>query len=142
MNAYKDMNVTPSEALQVYKEQYPDTTVKEVELEAKSQAYVYKVEGYDDEKEYKVYIDPKNGEIQETKEKRSKRIAKEITKEHTDKILTLVDKALKGDNRTLYEWSLELEDGRLELTVKTDLENGERSNYKYDLDTGELLKKK
>ena len=142
MNAYKDINLTPSEALQVYKEQYPETTVKEVELELKTQAYVYKVEGYDDEKEYKIYIDPNSGEIQETKEKRAKRIAKEITQEHTDKIQTIVNKALKDGNGTLYEWSLELKDGRLELTVKTDLENGQYANYKYALDTGELLKKK
>ncbi len=144
MVKYEDIKLTPSQAFEIYMERYPNSTVKEVELDTKSNSYIYKVKGYDDEKKYKAYIDPVNGTITKVKEKLCKGNYKEITKSSTDKIQELVDKSLRdaGEGSRLDEWSLELEDGMLELEVEVKLKNGDDLEYEYNLATGELIKKK
>ncbi|MGO1469663.1 MAG: PepSY domain-containing protein [Tissierella sp.] len=143
MIRYEEIKLTPSEAFQVFVEKYPNTTVKEVELDTKSNSYVYKVEGYDKEKRYKLYINPVDGSILELKEKLRKGSHIELTKINTEKIQDLVDSALKdaGEGSVIDEWSLEIEDGMLELKVEIDLKDGEDVEYKYNLETGELIKK-
>lgn len=140
---YEDIKLSPGEALKVYMEKYPETTVKEVDLELKSNSYVYEIEGYDEEKTYEIYVDPVNGNILETKEKLSKRIYKEINEDNVSKIQDIVDKALKdsGENSKLYKWSLELENGVLELDIKINLQNGEEVEYKYNSATEKTIKK-
>lgn len=140
---YEDIKLSPGDALKVYTDKYPGTIVKEVDLELKSNSYVYEIEGYDEEKTYEIYVDPINGNILETKEKLSKRIYKEINEENIGKIQDIVDKALKdsGENSKLYKWSLELENGILELDIKINLQNGEEVEYKYNSATEKTIKK-
>lgn len=144
MVKYEDIKLTPSDALDIYTEKYPNTTVKEIELEVKSNSYVYEVEGYDDQKIYEILIDPMDGTVLEVKEKLHQRMYKEIDKESTEKIEDLVNKTLQsaGENSRLHEWSLELEDGLLEFTVYLKLEDNKTVKYKYNLHSGELIKKK
>ena len=105
MVKYEDIKLTPTDVLNMYQEKYPNTTVKEVELEAKSKSYVYKVSGYDAEKEYKIHINPRTGDITKVTEKVSKGLYTHISGEHTDKIQELVDKTLRdvGENSELIE---------------------------------------
>lgn len=139
-----NVKLTPGDAFDVYVEEYPNTIVKEIELELDSNIYVYKVEGYDNEKEYKVYVDAVGGEITQIKEKFFQGKHKEITKESANKIQAVVDKALEdaGQNSELHEWSLEIKDRELVLALEIRLEDGTEIKYKYDLDTSTLLKKK
>lgn len=141
---YDDIKLTPSDALNVYVEKYPETVVKEIELELKSNSYIYKVEGYDKEKEYKIYVDPVDGVITKTTEKISKRMYSDISKENTDKIGEILDRVLgeAPENSEIDKWSLELEDGELELDVRLNLENGESLEYRYKFARDELLRKK
>lgn len=141
---YEDIKLSPSDALKIYTDKYPGTTVKEVDLELKSNSYLYEIEGYDEEKTYEIYVDPVNGTILETKEKLSKRIYKEINQEATDKIKEVVDKVLQetGPTSKLYKWSLEFEDGVLELDIRIRLESGENVDYRYNLATEEIIKKR
>ena len=144
MVKYEDIKLSPSDAFDIYMERYPNSTVKEVELDKKSNSYIYKIKGYDDEKRYKAYIDPMDGTITKVKEKLSKGNYKEISGSSTQKIKELVDKSLQdaGEGSVLDEWSLELEDGMLELEVEVKLKNGDDIEYEYNLATGQLLKKK
>lgn len=144
MVKYEDIKISPSDAFEIYMEKYPKTKVKEVELELKSNSYVYKIKGYDDEKKYEIYVDTANGSITQTKEEIFQGKHRDIDKKNTEKIQELVDKALKdsGENSEINEWSLEIEDRSLELKVKINLENQDKIEYKYDLDSGELVKKK
>ena len=138
------IKITPGNAFDVYVEEYPNTTVKEVELELDGNIYVYKVEGYDDEREYKVYVDAVDGEITQIKEKFFQGKHKEITKESANKIQAVVDQALQaaGANSALHEWTLDIKNRELVLTLEIRLEDGSEIEYKYDLDTATLLKKK
>lgn len=144
MEKYERVKITPTEALEIYMEKYPDTIVKEVELELKSGQFVYEVEGYDDEQEYELKIDSANGNILELEIEFYKGTANRITKEATDKIEPLVEKALKeaGAGTALYEYELDIENRRFALEVKMTLANGQYVNYKYDLDTGDIIRKK
>lgn len=141
MLKYEDIKLSPSDALDLYLERYPRAIVKEIELEKKSNSYVYELEGHDDEMEYEIYVDAIEGNIIETKEKLLKGNYKDIARESTDKIGEIIDKALReaGENSELYKWSLEIEDGMLELEVKVKLEDGRTIDYKYDLGRDELI---
>lgn len=144
MEKYERVKITPSKALDIYLEKYPDTIVKEVELELKSGRFIYEVEGYDDEQEYELKIDSENGNILEVEIEFFKGNHERITREATDKIEPLVEKALKeaGEGTALYEYELDIEKRRLVLEVKMTLANGQYTNHKYDLDTGDLIRKK
>lgn len=144
MEKYERVKITPSEALAIYMEKYPDTIVKEVELELKSGQFVYEVEGYDDEQEYELKIDSSNGDILELEVEFYKGNKDRITKEATDKIEPLVEKVLKeaGEGTALYEYELDIENRRLVLEIKMTLANGQYANHKYDLETGDLIRKK
>lgn len=144
MYKYEDIKLQPSEAYDMYVEKYPDTTVIEIELELKSGTYLYKVKGFDNEKEYKIYINPYTKEITEVTEKISHGMFTQIIKDHTNQIDELVDQAMKdaGDNSKLEEWSLEIDEGKLELKVEINLPDRDDLKYKYNLNTKELIKKK
>lgn len=144
MSAYENVKLTPTEALKIYLEEYPEAYIKEVELELKSGVFVYEVEGYTNNEKNELYIDSANGNILEKKTKFFRGRYDRITPEATDQIEALVDKALTdaGSGSKLYEYELEVEDLRLELEVKITGPSGEYLNYKYDLGTGDLIRKK
>lgn len=144
MSAYDKVKLTPTEALNIYLEKYPDAYIKEVELGLKSGVFVYEVEGYTDNEKNELYIDSVNGNILEMKTQFFRGRYDRITPEATDQIEGLVEKALAdaGSGSELYEYELEVEDLRLELEVKITAADGQYLNYKYDLGTGELLRKK
>lgn len=126
----------------IYMEKFPNTTVKEIEL--KVDQLVYGVEGNDDERKYEMDVDAVSGHILEIKIKYFKGTHEQITRELTGKINPLVEQALKdaGEGSQLSEYELDIEDRRLELDVKIILANGEYVTHKYDLDTGELIRRK
>lgn len=144
MTNYNEIKLSPAEAFDLYNGEFPNTTVIEVELESKSGNFVYKVKGFDEEKEYKVYVNAITGKISEVNEKISKGMFTQIMRKHTDQIDELVSESLKdaGNNAKLCEWSLEVDEGILELTVEIDLENRESLKYKYNLISKDLIKKK
>lgn len=144
MSAYDNVKLTPTEALNIYLEKYPDAFIKEVELELKSGVFVYEVEGYTDNEKNELYIDSVNGNILEMKTQFFRGRYDRITPEATDQIEGLVEKALAdaGTGSELYEYELEVEDLRLELEVKITAADGQYLNYKYDLGTGDLIRKK
>lgn len=142
MRHYSNLKVSPKEAFDLYLEKYPNTIVKEIELESKTN--LYKIKGRDQEKEYKVYIDPETGVIAKVVEQLSKGLYTEINRENTGKIQDLVNKTFEdvGANSQLVEWSLDIDDGMLELSVEVKLENNDKVKYKYNLASGQLLKRK
>ena len=144
MDKNKMTEINPGKAFDIYSEKYPNTTVIELELEAKAGRDVYKVKGFDEEKEYKVYIDARSGMITEVSEKIAKGRFTHVMRSHADQIQGVVDMALKdaGSSSSLKEWSLEVEDGILELSLEIALDNQEELKYKYNLLTKEVLKKK
>nr|WP_300004973.1 PepSY domain-containing protein [Tissierella sp.] len=144
MVRYEDIKLTPANAFEIFMEKYPNAKIKKVELDTKSSSYVYKVKGYDEEKEYKLYINPVDGNIVKLKEKIQKQGPKDLTKNGLEKIQALVDKSLQdaGDGSRVDEWELEVDKGILILEVEVELKGGKEIEYKYNLESGELIRKK
>ena len=140
----KLLKVSSERAYGAYLEKYPNTTVIEVELKKKGSSYIYKIKGFDEEKEYKVYVNAENGKVIEVAEKLSKGMVMKISKSHTKDIESLVNQAMDdaGVDSSLLEWSLEVDEGILELTVEIGLDNDKELKYKYNLASKELIKKK
>ncbi|NLI89870.1 MAG: PepSY domain-containing protein [Epulopiscium sp.] len=143
-NLSENIKITPSQALDVYVERYPNTTVKKVKLKAKSNSFVYEIKGYDNERKYEIYVSPMDGTIIQVKEKLLKGSHRQITRESTDKVDQAIDRAIKdiGKDSRIYEWSLELDDGSLEFIVKARTEDDKKIKYGYNLDTGEMARRK
>lgn len=142
---YENIKLKPEEAFDIFVEKYPDVKVKKVEIDTDYGKYVYKVEGFDSDKEYELKIDPENGDILkdevESDDDNDNNIA--ITRADTEKIQAIVDKALKdaGENSKLDEWTLDTDNGKLMIEVEIDREDADDIEHTYDLETGELVEK-
>ncbi len=98
-------------------------------------------------KEYEIRIHPGNGEV--TKVGEEKDLIDDddkedlITKEHVEKIQALVDKSLigAGEDVKLKEWTLDVDDGIAVLEVEVDVKDSNDIEYKYNVETGNLLEK-
>lgn len=142
----EDTRLTPMEAFDKYMEKYPDTKVEEISLDRNFGSYVYKVEGYDGEKEYKLKISAADGSIVEEKIEKDNDYKNngEITKTHIQKIESLVSQALEdaGKGAKLDEWSLDINNGTVILEVEIDLKGSGDIEYKYNVESGELIEKR
>lgn len=143
--AYGDIKLTPMDAYDVYMDRHPGTKVKKVQLDGDDGLYVYKIEGYDQEYEYEIKISPGDRKIleDETEKDDDNDRDYEIAKSDLTKVTSLVQQALQdaGEQGVLDEWEVEYEDGRLILELEIDLDGKGDIEYKYDLKTGELIKK-
>lgn len=139
-----DEFIKPIEVYNKYLEKYPNTKVKEIELESKYGFYEYEIKGYDEENKYELKVHPKNGKILKDKVKRNKGSQGEVTREHINRVLDLVIYALNdvGHSAYLHEWEVEYEKGIIELEIKISIRGQEAMEYKYNLDDGKLIKKK
>lgn len=138
---YAEIELTASDILDLCIEKYPNFQVKEIELELESDAYVYTIEGFDGEKNYEIEMDPVSGVMLKVEEEISPETYWEVTKETIDKVEAIVDKVLlqAEDHSKLYEWSLENDEGILELTVEMIIENNETREYKYNFITDQII---
>lgn len=142
---YSDIKIKPTEVFDKYMEKYPDTIVKKIQMDRDMGKYVYKIEGFDNEKEYELKIDPVNGDILkediDTLDYDDKEEA--ITKANVEKIEGIVDKALKevGEDAKLEEWTLEVENGKTLIEVEMERKGYDDFEYTYDIETGELVEK-
>lgn len=139
---YNDIKITPEEAFDIYMEKYPDTKVKQVQLDEEMGNYLYKVEGFKDYTEYELEIDPIDGSIlKEHMEEDDDMDSLEITRANVEKVAALVDRALaeSGEDAKLEEWTIEIDDGIVELEIEIDKKGLDDVEYKYNVETGQLL---
>lgn len=144
---YSQIKIKPMEAFDKYMEMYPDTMVAKLELDKDMGKYVYKVEGFDTEKEYELKMDPINGDV--LKEDTDSDIIDDgdddkeeaITKANVEKVEGLVEKALKeaGEGANIDQWTLEVNNGKAMLEVEIDKKGLDNVEYTYDVETGELV---
>ena len=139
---YGDVKIKPEEAFDTYMEKYPDTKVKKVKIDKEMGQYVYKIEGFDRDKEYEVKIDTIDGTItKDYVENDDDMDDIEITRVDVEKVMTLVDQALTevGEDAVLEEWTIEVDDGIIELEVEIDKKGLGDLEYRYNVETGKLI---
>lgn len=140
---YEEIELTASDIIRLCIEKYPHFQVKEIELEFESEGYLYSVEGFDGERNYEIDLDPVSGAMLKIEEEISPEVYWEVTLENANRVEFIVEQILNevGGNSQLYEWSLENEDGILELDVEIIVENNEKIKYQYDFVTEEITQK-
>ena len=141
---YEDITLSPQDAVDKFMEAHPDSKVNEVTLDENLTDYQYKIEGYDDDNDYEVKINPVSGDIISDDEELIDLDDDkgEITKDHISKIGTVADKAMEeaGDGAKMKEWSLEFDDGKLILEIELQKDNNDLE-YTYDLESEKLIEK-
>lgn len=142
-----DPQVTPGQAFQTFMDKYPDVTVNKIELDSDDgSAYMYKLEGFDSQKEYEVKIDPNSGDIvkEETdNDDDDNRKKEELTMEDIDRIKGYIEETLRDvdPEYRIHEWQLEKENGQPIFEIEVVNESGHDIDYKYNVESGEMLKK-
>ena len=141
-NNYEDLVVVPEEAFDIFIDKYPSVKVNKIKLDRDMGIYYYKIEGFLDTSEYEVKIDPIDGSIiKEEIENDDDMDEVEISRDHIAKIKALVDKALHetAEDAVLDEWTVEMNNGIVELEVEIKREGLDEIERTYNLDTGELI---
>lgn len=143
------ISVKPEETFDIFLEKYPDAKITHIKLNRKMDSFIYEVEGFEGDTEIELKIDPIDGAIitedrdREKDRDRDHHENEAITREQVEKASDLIDKTLvdAGEGATLKEWKIQVDDG----VTKLEIELGEPGfgdvEYKYNLDTGELIEK-
>ncbi|MDY0236464.1 MAG: PepSY domain-containing protein [Gudongella sp.] len=143
--SYEEIKLTPMDAFDIYREEYPDKLVKKIELDKYFDSYVYKVEGYNDDDEIEIKIDPVNGDIIDTDTELDMDLDRqgEITIAKVEMIQEFLDKSLldAGTGTMVDEWTLEWNEGILELEIDINLPERGDIDYTYNIETSELIEK-
>jgi hypothetical protein len=143
--SYNEIMVTHMDAFDIYRAEYPDKLVKKVELDKYFDSYVYKVEGYDDSDEIEIKIEPIKGKIIDTDTELDMDLDNqgEITIANIEKIQEFLDKSLMdaGVGTMVDEWTLEWNEGILELEIDINLPERGDIDYTYNIETSELIEK-
>lgn len=138
-----DIELSPEEAYDIFKKVYPKAEVKEMELDKKDNFYVYEIEGYEGNIKHEVKIDPYDGNVLKVDTEIEGKEKGEILREDLAEIPGLIEKALNdaGEGFQPEEWSLEIKLGKIIFEVDVIDSKYREIEYKYDLKTGDLIKK-
>lgn len=135
------LKVSTEDAIQRYREAYPDTDITSISLEYKLGRPIYQIEGVDDTKEYELTINADTNDIlqqqdenldQDDQNKRQEEALQLDGILNADKIAEIahsnargdvVEMELTKDLGTTY-WEVKLEDGKLETELKIDAQTG------------------
>ncbi|MBC8590799.1 PepSY domain-containing protein [Wansuia hejianensis] len=142
--SYEDIKLNAEEAFDIFIKKYPGAKVEKIELSLDDGSYFYKVEGYDDTKEYDLKLEPENGNIVNEEQNDRGDVEGEITSEDVKKVHDLIGKAKKevGKDYIVDEWTLEVENGNTILDIEVvDRTNNKDMEYRYNIKTGELMEK-
>ncbi len=138
------INLSQSDAINKFNEKYGSKSIKEIELKNK---YIYEIEGFDSEKEYKVKIDASSGKILKAKSENLDADDKEealdlnglISRREATKLAQTkasgkaVKWSLEMDDQQPV-WKVELKDGNKETEVKIDAKSQKILKTKTDED--------
>lgn len=148
------INLSQSDAINKFNEKYGSKSIKEIELKNKKNKYIYEVEGFDSEKEYKVKIDASSGKILKAKSENLDADDKEealdlnglISRSEATKLAQTkasgkaVKWSLEMDDQQPV-WKVELKDGNKETEVKIDAKSQKILKTKTDEDKKDSEKK-
>lgn len=138
------VNVNETEIYNNFLEAHDGVKVTELELSLKNNAYIYEIEGYDFAHEYEAEYNADTGELIELEtDSLDSDEKEEFVKDDLAFIKIYFDKAFKdaGDNYYLKEWTLKHKNDMRILEIELLDENNQEIEYKYNIDTDELIEK-
>lgn len=136
--------LTKEEAFDNFKKLHPDAKVESLGLEAEGPNLLYKIDGYDAEKEYEVTINAVTGDVikDEFEVEKTQGNVADVKKDMLAKIDGFVEKAIAeaGDGFIATDYTLEFDNGKYLVEVEVE-KDGKDISYAYDLATGKLVEK-
>ena len=139
-------NISLEDALKVFTDKYPEASIEEVSFDVDNKVAKYEIEAFDESNEYEMEISAKDGSIiKDNFEKDNTTNKKAIDTSLISKVDDFVAETIKdaGSDYYLDSYSIDYEESgaytKLEVEVKNS--NGKDIEYKYNMETGELIKK-
>lgn len=139
-------NISLEDALKVFTDKYPEASIEEVSFDVDNKVAKYEIEAFDESNEYEMEISAKDGSIINDKsEKDNTANKKAIDTSLISKVDDFVAETIKdaGSDYYLDSYSIDYEESgaytQLEVEVKNS--NGKDIEHKYNMETGELIKK-
>lgn len=139
-------NISLEDALKVFTDKYPDASIEEVSFDVDNKVAKYEIEAFDESNEYEMEISAKDGSIIKDKsEKDNTANKKAIDTSLISKVDDFVAETIKdaGSDYYLDSYSMNYEEtgAYTQLEVEVVNSNGKDIEYKYNMETGELIKK-
>lgn len=139
-------NISLEDALKVFTDKYPEASIEEVSFDVDNKVAKYEIEAFDDSNEYEMEISAKDGSIIKDKsEKDNTANKKAIDTSLISKVDDFVAETIKdaGPDYYLDSYSIDYEEtgAYTQLEVEVVNSNGKDIEYKYNMETGELIKK-
>ena len=139
-------NISLEDALKVFTDKYPEANIEDISFDVDNNVAKYEIEAFDDSNEYDMEIAAKDGSIiKDNFEKDNTANKKAIDTSLISKVDDFVAETIKdaGSDYYLDSYSMDYEESgaytKLEIEVETS--NGKDIEYKYNMETGELIKK-
>lgn len=133
--------VTMEEAINIFRESYPDAEIESIELDTDFGRLRYDIDGFDSTKEYDVKVDATTKEIQvdEVEANREMNQALDFSKIiHPEKAIEKASTKSEVSGLSPTSWSLEFDDGKQKYTIDFK-KNTSEIEIKVDAVTGEIL---
>lgn len=139
-------NISLEDALKVFTDKYPEANIEDISFDVDNNVAKYEIEAFDESNEYEMEISAKDGSIIKDKsEKDNTANKKAIDTSLISKVDDFVAETIKdaGSDYYLDSYSIDYEESgaytQLEVEVKNS--NGKDIEHKYNMETGELIKK-
>lgn len=139
-------DISLEDALKVFTDKYPEANIEDISFDVDNNVAKYEIEAFDDSNEYDMEISAKDGSIiKDNFEKDNTANKKAIDTSLISKVNDFVAETIKdaGSDYYLDSYSMDYEESgaytQLEVEVKNS--NGKDIEYKYNMETGELVKK-
>lgn len=139
-------SISLEDAIKVFTDKYPEANIEDISFDVDNNVAKYEIEAFDDSNEYDMEIAAKDGSIIKDKsEKDNTANKKAIDTSLISKVDDFVAETIKdaGSDYYLDSYSIDYEESgaytKLEVEVKNS--NGKDIEYKYNMETGELIKK-
>lgn len=139
-------NISLADALKMFTDKYPDAKIEDISFDVDNKVAKYEIEAFDDSNEYDMEISAKDGSIiKDNFEKDNTANKKAVDTALLSKVDDLVAETIKdaGTDYYLDSYSVDYEEtgayNQLDVEVKNS--NGKDIEYKYNLETGELIEK-
>ena len=137
------VKLTAGDVFDTFLADHEGVQVKKIELSLKRGGYVYEIEGFDQNQEYEAEYDANTGDLIELETDNLDQDNSEILKNDLEEIKPFLDKSFDdaGEGYYLDEWTLKHKDGVKIIEVEVENEEKHEIEYKYNVETGELLEK-
>lgn len=141
--AKSDAQAAMEEAIEIFKEEFPDAEIDQVDVELKNDGfYEIDIDGFNENQDFELTVHSENNEISEREEDEDN---DQETALDFEALLSLDEASeialAEVDLEIITQWTLDSDDGRFEWEVEFDEDenDGREATVKIDAESGEVI---